>query len=55
MGSMLQSNNGLGNWRSQQDSSVGLLQKSENVTFSGKKVTWVDKYGNKHDLDFVLD
>jgi flagellar hook protein FlgE len=22
---------------------------------SGKKVTWTDKYGNKHDLDFVIE
>ncbi|MCG6134061.1 MAG: site-specific DNA-methyltransferase [Nostoc sp. LLA-1] len=22
---------------------------------SGKKVTWLDKYGNKHDLDFVIE
>ena len=22
---------------------------------SGKKVTWMDKYGNKHDLDFVIE
>ncbi|MEG4172922.1 MULTISPECIES: hypothetical protein [unclassified Microcoleus] len=22
---------------------------------SGKKVTWEDKYGNKHDLDFVIE
>ncbi len=22
---------------------------------SGKKVTWIDKYGNKHDLDFVIE
>ena len=21
----------------------------------GKKVTWVDKYGNSHDLDFVIE
>lgn len=22
---------------------------------SGKKVTWVDKFGNNHDLDYVLE
>jgi hypothetical protein len=25
------------------------------ATRSGKKVTWTDKYGNKHDLDFVIE
>ena len=29
--------------------------KGKRHTRRGKKCTWVDKYGNKHDLDFVLE
>lgn len=29
--------------------------KGKRVARKGKKVTWVDKYGNSHDLDFVIE
>jgi hypothetical protein len=32
-----------------------LDKKGERTARSGKKVTWVDEYGNLHDLDSVLE
>ena len=35
--------------------SLYLDQKGPRAARKGKKVTWTDKYGNTHDLDFVLE
>ena len=32
-----------------------LDRKGERVARTGKKLTWVDLYGNKHDLDYVME
>lgn len=38
-----------------QDNNLYLDKKGKRPARKGKKVTWVDKFGNKHDLDYVLE
>lgn len=37
------------------DNNLYLDKKGRRTARSGKKVTWADKFGNKHDLDYVLE
>lgn len=34
---------------------IYLDKKGERIARTGKKLTWVDLYGNKHDLDYVME
>ncbi len=38
-----------------QEHGLYLDKQGKRLARSGKKVTWTDSYGNKHDLDFVLE
>jgi len=38
-----------------EDAGLFLDKKGDRIARSGKKVTWKDKFGNLHDLDFVIE
>lgn len=37
------------------DKNLFLDKKGDRTARKGKKVTWIDNHGNKHDLDFVIE